>query len=72
MDSLLILFVLLAIAAIFVLRGNAEGWRPFAWYGAPPGTYQAGGDWAGVVPATRMIAEIVPAVGKQKRKSKKK
>jgi hypothetical protein len=56
-----ILLLLLLVAAIFVVRGNSEGWRPFAWYGAPPGTYQGSGDWDGVVPATTSVEVVAPA-----------
>jgi hypothetical protein len=72
MDTIIVLFVLLIIAAVFVVRGNtAEGWQPFAWYGAPPGTYKAGGDWTGVDAATRSV-EIVPAPNAPKQKKSKK
>lgn len=60
MDNFAMLFALLVVAAIFVVRGNEEGWRPFAWYGAPPGTAQAGGDWKGIVSATTEVV-IPPA-----------
>ena len=76
MDTIVIFFVLLVVAAIFVMRGNSEGWRPFAWYGAPPGTSEASGDWTGIVPSTRVVSpEPTKKPSKKddkKKKSKKK
>jgi hypothetical protein len=64
------LLVLFAIAAFFVLRGNKEGWAPFAWYGYPGPTagtvgYQAGGNWCGVDSATRDAPKPIPIVPAQ-------
>lgn len=71
---------IVAVLAAFVLfaRGK-EGWRPFAWYGIL--THQAGGDWSGVVPATRDVeppTQVVPPltcgggyVAARKKKTKK-
>lgn len=66
-----VIFLLLLITVVFVLRGNSEGWRPFAWYGAPVGTYQGGGDWDGIVPATTSVdVDYVPTkLSKKPKKS---
>lgn len=46
------------LAAFVLLRQGKEGWRPFAWYGNL--TYQAGGDWSGVIPSTREVDPPIP------------